>query len=364
MSVFFPENDSPGPDDGAGPAATAGPRPRRSRRARLLVALLAVLVGALVVSVVAATSYVATVSHSVSENLQRADDLPPEVPAVPGEAPRPTRAKDAEKAVNYVLMGSDSLTGEAGQGRSDVLMVLHLSGDRRSAALISFPRDLYVAIPGHGKNKINAAYALGGPQLTVRTLEGLLGTRMDHTALIDFDGFRSLTDSLGGVTVDNPHASVSVGTDSNGQRHMYSFPVGKITISGSEALAYVRERHQLPNGDLDRADRQRLVAQAILAKGMSRQTLTNPVAFNRFAGGLAKQLTVDPGLTMAELRRTAVSVRFSPSDIDSLQAPIKGFGTSSTGQSIDVVDQAAMKEMAHALRDDQLAQYQAAHPRG
>ncbi|WP_375423629.1 LCP family protein [uncultured Friedmanniella sp.] len=360
MSVFFPENGSADPEDGnadepgTNDQATA-PGPRRRRRARWVVALLAVLVGVVVVSVVAATSYVATVSHSVSENLQRGEDLPPDVPTAAGEAPRPIKPAEAAKAVNYVLMGSDSLTGDAGQGRSDVLMVLHLSGDRRSAALISFPRDLYVSIPGHGKNKINAAYAFGGPQLTVRTLEGLLGTRMDHTALIDFDGFISLTDTLGGVTVNNPHASAS---------HGYSFPTGRITVSGAEALAYVRERKQLPNGDLDRAERQRLVARAILTKGLSQKTLTNPVAFNKFAGGLAKQVTVDPGLSMGELRRTALSIRFTPSDIDSMQAPIKGFGTSATHQSIDVVDTSAMADLAEALRDDRLADYRAEHPEG
>lgn len=86
-------------------------------------------------------------------------------------------------------MGSDSRdAANSGAGRSDTLIVLHLSGDRRHAYLISFPRDMYVPIPGRGKNKINAAFAFGGPQLAVRTLEGLLDTRMDHVALIDFDG--------------------------------------------------------------------------------------------------------------------------------------------------------------------------------
>lgn len=330
--------------------------PTKTRRTtRWVVGILGGVAILVVLGLVAATSYVATVTQSVSDNLKRGPELPPDIPVNQAEPPRPAKEAAAASAVNYVLMGSDSLTGEASQGRSDVLMVLHLAADRQSAALISFPRDLYVSIPGHGKDKINAAYALGGTPLTVRTLEGLLDTRMDHVALIDFAGFISLTDQLGGVTVNNPHPSVSGG---------YKFPVGSITISGEEALAYVRERKQLPRGDLDRAERQRLVTRAVLKKGMSKKLLANPVAFNRFAKGLAEQVTVDEDLAISELRKTALSIRFRPDDIASLQSPIKGFGQTSSGQSIDVVDAPQTKELAEALRTDTLADYLDKHPEG
>jgi LCP family protein required for cell wall assembly len=345
MSLFFPDADTP---------VVPEARPRR-HRSHWVLGLLAVMAAVLAVALLAGTGYVATVSHSVSENLQHNEELPPEIPVEPGAAPRPAKKPAAADAVNVVVMGSDSRTANAGQGRSDVLMVLHLAGDRKSASLISFPRDLYVPIPGHGKNKINAAFAFGGTPLTVRTLEGLLGTRMDHVALIDFEGFVSLTEQLGGVTVNNPHPSVSQG---------YSFPTGRITVAGAQALAYVRERKQLPRGDLDRAERQRLVAQAVLEKGLSRRTLLNPKAFNAFVGGLAKQVTVDEALTVPELRRTALSIRFDPKNIASLQAPITGFGTTSSGQSIDVVDQAQLKELAAALQNDRMSDYAAEHPEG
>ena len=355
MSTFFTESDPEQADDGGSRPSATGPSTRRRRRARGLVVVLVGLLAVVLVAVAAGASYVATVSHSVSENLRRADELPPDLPTGPGQAPRPTRAAAAGDAVNYVLLGSDSRTSQASQGRSDVLMVLHLAGDRRSAALISFPRDLYVSIPGHGKDKINAAYALGGPSLTIRTLEGLLGTRMDHVALVDFAGFIDLTEQLGGVTVDNPHPSVSQG---------YAFPRGRITVRGPEALAYVREREQLPRGDLDRAERQRLVAQAVLAKGLARENLLNPVAFNRFAGGLARSVTVDRDLTMDELRRTALSVRFRPGDIESLQAPVERFGTTPSGQSVDLVDTVQLAELAQALREDRVSAYAEEHPGG
>ena len=276
------------------PITTTEAPPREDRRhrrtTRLALGIVLGLVIILVIAIIAGTSYVATVSKSVSDNLQRSEQLPPEIPANPTEARRPTPPSAKRPGINYVLMGSDSLTGDSSQGRSDVLMVLHVAGDRKSAALISFPRDLYVSIPGNGKNKINAAFAFGGTPLTVRTLEGLLDTRMDHVALIDFAGFIALTEELGGVTVNNPHASVSNG---------YVFNVGTINISGEEALAYVRERKQLPRGDLDRAERQRLVAQAVLEKGLSKETLLQPAKFNRFVSGLARQVKVDNGLTVA-----------------------------------------------------------------
>ena len=345
MSSFFPpENDAPVPRDERPPAR------RRHRGLVIGLLLIAVLVAG---AMVATALYAGTINRSVTNNLQVGEDLPPDIPKDEDEAPRPPKV--ATKAVNYVIMGSDSRTpGETG-ARSDVLMVAHLAGDRRSAALISFPRDMWVSIPGHGKNKINAAYALGGPQLTVRTLEGLLETRMDHTVLIDFEGFIQVTKDLGGVTVDNPHYS---------RTGAWEFPVGKITVEGDEALAYVRERKQLPQGDLDRAERQRLVAQAILRKTLSPEVIANPPRFNRIVGSVAKQVTVDRGLTGSKLRDTALSIRFSPDRITSLQAPISGFGTSADGQSIDVVDQRKLAELAAALRADDLRSYLRRYPQG
>ncbi len=323
------------------------------RRALPLVSIGAALL--LVVVLVGVFTYAGSVDHAVETNLQQAEELPPDIPEDPADAPRPPKSATAKAAINYVIIGSDSRTADAGQGRSDVLMLLHLDGDRRGASLISFPRDLYVSIPGKGKNKINAAYAFGGAPLTVRTLEGFLDVRMDHVAIIDFAGFIALTDELGGVTVDNPYASVSQG---------YDFPVGEVTVRGEQALAYVRERHQLPNGDLGRAERQRLVVQAMLAKVGSRDVLLNPVKLNRFVSAAARQVTVDKDLTTAQLRKTAVSVRFKPADIISIQAPIDGFGTSPSGQSIDKVDTDRLKELKKALKDDGMEDYAARYPNG
>jgi LCP family protein required for cell wall assembly len=345
MSMFL-EAES---DDTA--RGAVAPRKRHMLLPLILASAALVVVG----SLVAGALYVFSIDRAVNQNIQRGtEQLPAETPSAEGEEPRPPKTDG--KAVNYVLLGSDSRAKtDASQGRSDVLMVMHLSGDRKTAYLISFPRDMYVPIPGYGKNKINAAFAFGGPPLTVRTVEGLVDTRMDHVALIDFDGFINLTKQLGGVTVYNKYPSVSQG---------YNFPVGTITVRGEEALAYVQERKQLPHGDLDRAERQRVVLQAILAKGLAKETISNPLKFVSFVRGVSRYVTVDEQFTDSELRKTALSLRLKPSDIQSLQAPIAGFGTSPTKQSIDIVDSKKLKELAKALRTDQMDMYMAKYPPG
>ena len=355
MSFFFSEDS-----ESIETQATAG-RASKRHLLRRLVTVLAVLV---VVTAAASAIYAGSVSQSFTKNVQREELLlPPDAepdrsgasvpPADPAKPSRPEKGRT--DAINFVLMGSDSrTTANAGAGRSDTLMVAHLSADRKSAYLVSFPRDMYVPIPGRGKNKINAAFAFGGPQLTIRTLEGLLNTRMDHAVLIDFEGFVKLTDDLGGVTVVNKHRSQSRG---------YTFPTGEITIRGDQALAYVRERYALPQGDLDRAERQRDVVKAILDKGLSAETVANPLKFNRFVTGIAQHLTVDSELTDAKIRKTALSLRLTGKDVRQLQAPISGFATV-RGMSIDVVNHRQLKELAKALQEDEMDSYLREHPAG
>ena len=340
----------------AAPAASpaGAPPPRRARRRiwpRVLIALGLVLV----LLTGAAAAYLLTIDRSVTSNITRGVDLPSDDPSAPPGEARPTKEPQETGTLNYVLLGSDSRDpGNAGNGRSDTIMVVHLNKKRNQAYIVSFPRDMYVTIPGYGKNKINAAYAFGGVQLTVRTLEQLTRTRMDHVALVDFEGFISLTNDLGGVTVMNDDAFSS---------HGYDYPKGEITIAGEQALWFVRERKQLPNGDLDRAKNQRNVIKAIVAKGLSAGVVSDPGTFTRFIGGVARHLTVDNSLTDDEIRRTALSLRLDAEDINLLQAPISGFGTVN-GQSIDVVDTARMDELARALKTDTMDAYVKKYPQG
>lgn len=335
----------------AAPAAgsDAGAPATQHRKRRVLVPIVIVLAVLLAGSVVAVAWYALSIEKSVTQNIHRSDDTLP-------DQNDPNRPVKSQKGVlDFVLLGSDSRdkTNASHTGRSDSLMLVHLDANRKQAYIISFPRDMWVSIPGHGKAKINAAYAYGGPKLTVTTLEKLVDVRIDHVAIVDFEGFIQLTDDLGGVTIDNKYYSKS---------HGYEFPKGKITIKGEPALWYVRERYQLPNGDLDRADRQRTVVKAIVAKGLSPEIISNPAKFNMFISGVAKNLTVDSGLTDAEIRKTALSLRLTGDDVTLLQAPISGFGTSGDGQSIDVVDEQKLAELSQALRSDTMADYLKKYP--
>lgn len=276
---------------------------------------------------------------------------------LPGDDPsRPDAGAAADGSLNYVLMGSDARSADE-QGRSDVLMLAHVPPKRDKVFLISFPRDMWVEIPGRGKAKINAAYAWGGDALTVRTVESLVGVRVDHAAKINFDGFVGLTTQLGGVTVRNRVASSfrsPSGVDD------YTWPEGLITVQGREALAYVRQRKGLPHGDLDRAERQRVVVKAVLTKMMSSNVLANPLKFNAVMSELGQYFTVDETLTNEVLFSTATSMRVADgNDIVVLQAPISGFGRSPDGQSIDVVNEAQLAELATAVQQGTMADYAA-----
>jgi LCP family protein required for cell wall assembly len=337
----------------------AGDPPKDVRRQRMWPRVL-IVVACIMVAALGAGSvlYAINIDRTLTSNLNRGVDLPSEAPtkAGPGESPRPTKEPQEQGTLNYVLLGSDSRDPEnAGSGRSDTIMVVHLNAKRNKAYIISFPRDMYVTIPGHGRNKINAAYAFGGPPLTVRTLEHLTGTRMDHVVLVDFEGFISLTNDLNGVTVDNKNAFSS---------HGYDYPVGRITIQGERALWYVRERKALPRGDLDRAENQRNVIKAIVGKGLSARVMSDPSTFLTFIANVAKHLTVDRSLSDDEIRRTALSLRLNVDEVEGVQAPISGFGTTSDGQSIDIVDEAKMAELGKALKTDTVDEYVKKYPQG
>lgn len=323
------------PDPGETRSAMRKPV-RRTVFLALAVGFLAILLGGAGL----AAAYVSTMVASIPRD-------PSLLPvAAPGEARRSVPAVPGEP-VDFVIMGSDS-RGED-QGRSDVLVLAHLNAARDKVYLVSFPRDMYVEIPGHGSNKINAAYAFGGSALTVRTLESLLDVSAEHVALIDFEGFVSLSDTIGGVTLWNRVDSSSRG---------YDFPRGELKLSGEELLVYARQRHGLPRGDLDRAERHRTVLKAMVDKLATPEVLSNPLALAEITGKLDGFLTVDEGLTNERLWELASGLRISGGDdIVGLQAPISGFGTSPAGASIDIVDTKELGKLADALRNDTMEEY-------
>lgn len=252
------------------------------------------------------------------------------------------------RPLNFLLFGSDS-RGED-QGRSDVMMLVHSDPSRGALYLISLPRDLWVPIPGHGTDKINAAYAYGGAPLAVQTVENLLKVRIDNVALTDFEGFFKLIDDVGGVTVFNAIPSASRG---------FTFPRGDLQLTGESALVYVRERYDLPRGDFDRAERQRLVMKAIIDRLASSQTLTNPARLLAAINRLSTSVTVDDTLTNDRILALARDLQVtSGADVVQFQVPVAGFGTSAAGASYVKMDEAGMARLATALSSGRMETYE------
>jgi len=265
--------------------------------------------------------------------------LPPPAAQAPPQRP--------DGPLNFLVAGADASDG--GASRSDVLIFGHIPADRRSVYLVSLPRDLYVVIPGHGKNKINAAFAFGGMPLAVRTVEKLLGTHIDHAAWLDFDGLVAISEKLGGITVWNSEAS-SVGA--------FHYARGSIQLSGDALLAFVRQRHGLSGGDLGRAERQRRVLKALAAKLFSKEALSQPSELLAVLDQLSELVTVDASLTNEAIIDLAGSMRLDDGkSVVTMQLPIAGFGRSSTGQAIDLVDRKKLNRLAEELAADSIDAY-------
>lgn len=351
------------------PGGTQGRRRERRRGRRVLVAALVLLL----VPMLAVGGYLLYLNKIVTDNVRHEDLLgqganPTGTPSgVATTAPKPGEdvlgpggdqpaysAKDVVKGAgdNYLVIGSDARPGDT-FSRSDVIVLAHVAADRSSVTLIHFPRDLYVAIPGHRNNKINASYAFGGAPLLVRTVENLVGVKIDHVAKTDFSGFKNMVDAVGGVRVWAEEASNGRGNGGN-----VVITKGWNDLDGTQALAFVRERYQLSQGDISRGRRQMAVIKALILKTVSRDTLLNPVRLAGFVDAATANLVVDNSLSVGAMRSEAFSLRgIRSGDVHFVTAPFTGFGFVDGAGSIDVVDEPGMVRLGEALRDDTLGSY-------
>lgn len=156
-----------------------------------------------------------------------------------------------------VLLGSDARAEEA--SRTDTILVTAAGGHD---GILSVPRDTLVEVPGLGEDKVNAAFANGGPELTVETLEGFMDRRIDNYLILNFDGVSEIVDAMGGVTIDVQQQIEPV--EAGGP----SVPPGEQTLNGEEALAFVRYRGG-PTADIGRAGRQQQFVQAVAGQSLS-----------------------------------------------------------------------------------------------
>lgn len=334
-----PEYDLFGDEDDDQPDKPVGREKKRNRRV-LVVALVLLLVPALAV-----TGYLVYLNQLVSGNVKHAKLLPDSGPT--DESGKVIK-EPKDNGTNYLLIGSDGRDGVSGK-RSDVMVLAHVPEDRHNVTLIHFPRDLYVPIPGKGKNKINAAYAFGGAPLLVKTMQNMLGVKVDHVAMVGFDGFKRMTDAVGGVDVNVEEPSEDKGK---------VFRKGSMHMDGETALVFVRQRKQLSEGDISRGKRQQAFIKALMLKSLSKGTLANPVKLRTFLDAATKNLTVDNSLSVGTMRSEAFAMRGTRGkDVRFVTAPFSGFGKSPSGASIDVVDKKKMTSMGTAIRTDKLDRY-------
>ncbi|HST66438.1 MAG TPA: LCP family protein, partial [Mycobacteriales bacterium] len=264
------------------------------------------------------------------------------------------------KDMNILLVGSDDRTNatpeelkelsttDAVTNSTDTMILVHIPADGRKATAVSFPRDSWVTIPGcAGQHKLNSAFINGatgcnttkadpdkGRQKLVETISQLSGVKIDHYVEVDLLGFYRITKAVGGVTVCLNAA----------QKDAFSgidLPKGTSTIEGKQAVAFIRQRHGLPRGDLDRIVRQQYFMSAVFRKVTSLGTLTNPIKLKRLLDAIGTSLRMDDSLDPLQL---AGQLRgLAAGNVTFTTIPTEGNGRRG-GQDVVVVDESAIAD--------------------
>ncbi|MFL6137048.1 MAG: LCP family protein [Frankiaceae bacterium] len=276
-------------------------------------------------------------------------------------------------AANYLIVGTDSRTGANSQlphtggaacQCADTIILVHLPKGHAKAILVSIPRDSWVTIPAHvtsdGRHvpaesaKANAALSFGGPALMVRTVEGLTGLHVDHYVQVQFAGFVDMVDAVHGIDVclsaptRDPHTGIDL---SAGVHH----------LDGAHALEYVRQRHGLPQGDLDRIKRQQAVIKQMVDKVLHAGVLLHPGQLTRFLDIVTRSVTVDDGLSFNDMRNLAETLsRLDRAHVQFATTPVADEGGVRDGQSVVLLDQPAVDQMFNAVARGSLPEHQKA----
>ncbi len=271
------------------------------------------------------------------------------IDALPGYEGQPAAAE----GTNWLIVGSDSRagldpedqerlsTGDSGGQRTDTIMVAHIPDNDTAPTLLSLPRDSQVEIPGHGTNKINAAFSFGGAPLLAQTVEQATGLHIDHYAEIGFGGFANIVDAIGGVEMDIPEEMRDTKTG-------VVIPAGKQELDGAQALGFVRMRYSsaTPRSDLDRVANQRKFIGALANEMASPATLLNPFDLFPLLSAAPDALTMDTGDHLHHLVGLAWAMRgISDGGVVATTVP-------TTSASAENWDEAKSQQLFDALRND------------
>lgn len=287
--------------------------------------------------IVACGGYVYYLYHSVKET---ANDIYEPVDDGNDQAndnPATTKDKDPTDPISILLMGVDERAGD--KGRSDTLIVMTVNPKNDTMQMVSIPRDTRTKIVGKGTvDKINHSYAFGGTKMAKDTVEDFLDIDVDHYIRMNMEGLASLIDAVGGVTVQN-----NLDWESNGQH----YHKGQLELeNGKKALGYVRMRHQDPNGDFGRNDRQRQVIQAVINKAANFSSVTHFGDILEAIGG-----NVKTDITFDEMKKIAKNDRSARHNVKTYE--VKGSGTKIDGIYYLLVNDAE-REKVHKMIAGQL----------
>ena len=233
-----------------------------------------------------------------------------------------------QKQIKALHLGPATAENGAGR-RSDTMILMHLSKARDQVTMISLPRDSYVRIPAwtdsSGKNhaasnnKLNAAFAFGGPKLAVKTIEANTGVTIDHYVEVNFQGFVSMVDALGGVDVCVKKA---IHDDKSG----LDLPKGKSTLDGAQGLAFVRARYFDPRADIGRIERQQQFLGAMFRAATASDVLLNPAKLGNFLDAALASVTVDNRITRNDMLALAETLQqVAAGNVDFLTVPIADY---------------------------------------
>jgi len=254
---------------------------------------------------------------------------------------------------NYLIIGSDSRAfvdtpaqakafgsaKDVGTGRSDVMMIVHIEPQQGTAFVVSFPRDTEVDIEGHGRDKLNAAYAYGGPALTIKTFRKDFGIPIQHFLAVNFVGFQKIVDAIGRVKIYFPTPALDAFTG------LYQPTAGCVALNGERALQYARSRHyriprpgvsnpdpqrpdqdwiEDPRSDLDRILRQQYFLRSLGQTALNRSA-GNPFTANALADAVTSSMTKDQTLTKRELEGLVRTFRgLNPATVEMTTLPVEG----------------------------------------
>ncbi|PYY39760.1 LytR family transcriptional regulator [Curtobacterium sp. MCLR17_043] len=318
------------PEQTTEPAHRGAATPRHGRQKRRAGVVFPAVAGVLTMALLLGVGYAGYAYNQLSDGVTI-------VNAITGK--KDTKDDVDGKAQNILLVGDDhrpenatpeqmaelSTTSDGGATNTDTMIVLHINADGSQATMISFPRDSYVDIPDVGKGKLNSAFYYGtlngggdtgGAKMLIKTIENLSGLQIDHYVRVSLLGFYQVVKELGPVQVclnqatSDPYSGVDL-------------PAGKSSLNAKEALSFVRQRHGLPNGDLDRNVRQQYFLSQEARKVTSAGTLLNPVKMGNILKAVGGSIQTDTDLI--DLASQMRNLR--PGNIQSATIPTLGTPT-------------------------------------